>query len=389
MNEVPRAIFLVVIFLEMTSARNEKDITLSCPAHRPCTTALASYNPIPLKCEEKSENALISWQYLDVFQPHAQAVTFMQSNGSAPHNNWGASKALDLMSRSKLVSGDLQILSPRVQDTGVYTCLDGEKYLAYYEIDFQDAGHIYISHASLGQSVQPQTMVDLGEEGTVKVFTVWTDWQPCDRCRTLGERKKVGFCYAEVIKDSTQPDLVYEGPTPCGLLRSTSRQIPLNHTPELRIEMCNEPCNTTASVGERILSVVLDSYHTYLHADVSLKCPTSSIYRPVYWEHGNKSFTRLQQLTKTMSYVLDNTTGGGSLYIPILNKSDAGIYKCYVDRVLTGIFHVIIPDTQNTAVRQPYTATESVIIAISMLLFSLMLLSIIQVCRKISMRVVH
>ncbi|XP_063800018.1 protein FAM187B [Pseudophryne corroboree] len=377
MTQELHTIFMVILVLEITSVRGGADITLQCPAHRPCRTAFASYNPVILKCQDRPKNTLISWQYLDVYQPHAQAVTFIQSNGSVPQNNEQEQlKALDLMSRSKLVSGDLQMLSPRVEDTGVYTCKDGEKHLAYYEVDFQDVKHIYISHASLRQRVQPNTTVDLGNEGTMKIFTVWTDWQPCDRCQGLGERKKVGFCYAEMTKDS----VVSEGSTPCGLLRSTLRQVPFLHPPELRIEMCRRPCAAIPSMDKEIPYLHLDNYLTYLHADALFKCPTASIYRPVYWEHGKKSFTRLLQLTKKMSYVLDGTTGGGVLSITLLNKSDEGVYRCYVDGVETGRFQVTFPDTRDTAVQQSYSLVDYLLIGLFVFVVFLIFFSIFLVC---------
>ncbi|MEE6481916.1 hypothetical protein FKM82_013068 [Ascaphus truei] len=280
------------------------------------------------------------------------------------------------MLKSKLILGDLKIKLPSVEDTGIYTCKAGEKILAYYEIDFQDAKQIHISHASLGQKEQANTTIDLGEKGTVEMFTVWTDWQPCDRCGVQGERKKVGFCYAKITPE--------EEPVPCGLLNATFKQVPLTHGPELRIEMCNVSCDELLPVKEDPNSahfLLLDNYHTHLHADALLKCPTSSIYRPVYWEHANNSVTHLQQLLKIISYSLDNATGGGSLFIPVLNKSDAGIYKCYVNHKLAGKFQVTFPNI-NYKPERVYTLAESLVIGLSMFLISLMLLSIAQACRK-------
>lgn len=253
--------------------------SLSCPAHQTCTSALASHNPITLKCEDRPEDALVYWQYLDVFQPHARAVTFIQSSGAIPQdenlNSQERTKVLDLMSRSKILYGNLQLGSPRVQDTGIYTCMDEGKHLAYYEIDFQDSENIYISHASLGHRVRPSATLDLGDLGTAEVFTLWSNWQPCDRCGMVGERKKLGFCYTTITRNSAD----IKGPRPCGLLQSSFSRVQFNRTPELRIEMCNGTCTGIASAEDEGFTMVLDEYHTYLHADALFQCPMSSIYK--------------------------------------------------------------------------------------------------------------
>lgn len=106
------------------------------------------------------------------------------------------------------------------------------------------------------------------------------------------------------------------------------------------------------------------------------------IYRPVYWEHGNTSLTRLQQLMGTASHVLDNTTGGGSLYIPILNKSEDGFYRCYVAHRLAGRFHLIFPNISYTSAPQPFSMAESTVIGLLLFLGVLFLLSVLQSCKE-------
>ncbi|XP_075695170.1 protein FAM187B [Rhinoderma darwinii] len=388
MNLLSFTLFLGILVHETSHAKDEDTITLSCPAHRPCRTAFASYNPITLKCD-RPENAPVYWQYLDIFHPHARAVTFTQSSGSFPQDedldHQEHLKVLDLRSRSVLLSGNLKLLSPRVQDTGIYTCRDEKKHLAYYEIDIQDAQNIYISHARLGHRVHPNTTIDLGEVGTAEVFTVWSGWQPCDRCGMLGERKKVGFCYIKITKNST----VIEEPGPCGLLQSHFSPLQFNHTPELRIETCDGTCHEIASTENEDLTMVVDDYHTYLHADALFRCPMSSIYKPVYWEHGNASFTRLQQMMNNASYVLDKATGGGTLFIPVLNKSEEGVYRCYVDRRLTGRFHVIFLNVQYTSVPQHSSMFMSIITGLSVFLAVLLFVIILQYCKETTDRVIH
>lgn len=386
MDRVRLTLLLGILVLK-TLAGHEG--SLSCPALRPCTIALASHNPITLRCEDRPEDADVYWQYLDLSQPHARALTFIQSSGPIPQdedlNSQEQSKVLDLMSRCKILPGGLQLLSPRVQDTGVYTCRVEGKYLAYYEINFQDSEKIYISHASLGQRVRPSANIDLGEVGTAEVFTLWSHWQPCDRCGMVGERKKLGFCYTQITRRSA----VIQGPRPCGLSQSNLSRFQFNRAPELRLEMCNGTCTEVVSAEDEDTTIVLDDYRTYLHADALFTCPMSSIYKPVYWEHGNTSITRLQQLMGTAWYILDNTTGGGSLFIPILNKSEEGFYKCFVAHRLTGRFHVMFPNFSYTSTPQHYSVAESTVIGLFLFLSVLFLLSVLQSCKETTHRGIH
>ncbi|XP_073426648.1 protein FAM187B [Dendrobates tinctorius] len=383
MSLVPLTLFLGILLHKKASAK-----TVFCPAQQPCTTVFASYNTITLKCGDQPANALVQWQYLEWNQPNTQALTFRQSSGSMPMDNLNRQehmKVLDLISRSEIESGNLKLLSPRVQDSGIYTCKYERRLLASYEIDFQDTTNIYISHVSLGQSLQPNHSVNLGEVGTAKMFTVWNEWQRCDRCGMSGEMKRLGFCYVMITRNS----FVVETPRPCGLSQSNNSQIRSLHKPELRIKICMEPCNEIAPTEDEDFMMVIDNYRTYLHADVLLTCPMSSIYEAVSWEHGNTTFTRLIQMSQNPSYILDNTTGGGTLSIPRFNISDEGTYRCYVDQMLVGKFRVIIYNLSDTSEASRSSLTESIMIGLFMFLGFLFFLSIFQVCKDTAEREIH
>ncbi|XP_077116263.1 protein FAM187B [Ranitomeya variabilis] len=383
MNLVPLVLFLGILLRKKASAK-----TVFCPAQQPCRTAFASYNSITLKCGDRPENALVQWQYLEWNKPNMQALTFRQSSGSTPSDNLNRQehmKVLDLISRSEIESGNLKLLSPRAENSGIYACKYERRLLASYEIDFQDTTNIYISHVSLGQSVQTNHSVDLGEVGIAKMFTVWNDWQLCDRCRMPGEMKRLGFCYVTITRNS----FVIETPRPCGLSQSNNSQIRSLHKPELRIKICTEACNEIASTEDEDFMMVIDNYRTYLHADVLLTCPMASIYEAVSWEHRNTTFTRLLQMTKNSSYILDTTTGGGTLSIPLFNKSDEGTYRCYVEQRLVGQFRVTIYDLSDTSEPSRSSLTESIMFGLVIFLGFLFFLSIFQVCKDTAERQIH
>lgn len=270
------AIFLALLLSAVRSGRAQDSI-LQCPAHGTCRKAFLTSNPMTLKCGERPEDTRISWQFLDARAPYIEAVTFISSSGPVdPTEGLNTEQHLaitSLMSRAKLASGDLTIKSPRVEDTGVYICKDGEKKLAVYEVDFQDANRIHISHAGLMQNALLNTAIDLGEEVTLQMFTAWSDWQPCDRCRSPGERKRIGYCYGQVSKYA----FLLEGPLPCSLLQMTLKEVSFTRPPELRIETCHEACTANPSAE----AIVIDNYHTLLHADASFRCPESTIYKYV------------------------------------------------------------------------------------------------------------
>lgn len=267
------------IFLALLSAfrpGRAEDRILQCPAHGPCRKAFLTSNPMTLKCGEWPEGTPVSWQYLNA-RANIKAVTFISSSGPVELieglNTEQNLTISSLMSRAKLASGVLTIKSPRVEDTGAYICKDGDKTLASYQIDFQDATHIHISHAGLMQNALLSTAIGLGEELILQIFTVWSDWQPCDQCRVPGERKRIGYCYGQVSKDAI---LLIE-PLPCGLLRMALKDASFTRPPELRIETCREACTVLPSAE----AIVIDNYHTLLHADASFKCPESTIYKYV------------------------------------------------------------------------------------------------------------
>ncbi|XP_029432072.1 protein FAM187B [Rhinatrema bivittatum] len=269
-------IFGLICTIHIVVPYDDIDSITSCVIDKPCIAALASLSPITLKCRKFPKRAKVSWQYLDLSEPYAQPITFIREEGLI--RGLKSPKQFQLMLKSTLVAGNLRIKNPTVDDTGVYTCKAGEKTLAYYEIDFQDMGRVHISYADLGEKVQENVSVALGDQSRAQMFTLWSAWQPCDRCGRQGERKRVGFCYAEVIKGAQVVGLLL----PCGLQRSKFKQIPLTHGPELRIETCQVNCSEIESLKENTDEVPLfvqDSYLTYYHADAKLTCPRSSVYR--------------------------------------------------------------------------------------------------------------
>ncbi|XP_061453130.1 protein FAM187B [Rhineura floridana] len=354
----------------------------SCIPGHPCTLAFISDNPVVLRCPHAFFRVFVTWQYLDPAWADEQPVTFLHS-GAPIWPLLSHAKLRRLRFKSQLVAGNLYIPSPSAEDSGLYTCHAGDATIAYYQVDFQDAGHIHVSHAGLGETTLGNTTAELENGAQAELFTSWSPWQSCDRCGNSGERKRVGFCYAQV----TRKDQHAEKPLPCGMLRNKHPMLP-QWGPELRVETCQVPCDASFLLAQdesnTVPLLVFTTYHPQLKAVARLRCPTSSIYSPVYWQEGPTTLTRLKLLQTNSSQSLDKATGGGILRLSYQNESHSAFYQCYVNGHLVGKFFVASPNTMSSAGERAhtYSVIEALIVGLSMFLVFLMFLSIIQSCRR-------
>ncbi|XP_043935267.1 protein FAM187B [Protopterus annectens] len=250
-------------------------IALFCKPSRPCNVAFFSHNPVTLICPNISSNASVSWQYINFFDAENTAKTFIGDKGIIIDQTGRVS---DLQSKSTLQNGNLRIHSPTVNHSGIYSCMDGEKIMAYYEVDIQDVHKLYVSHADVGQTTLQNTSVNTESGIEVTVFTVWSKWQPCDRCGSQGERKRLGFCYGLANKLAKGE----HEPLPCGLLFLRMGKEFTKRGPEMQLQTCSMPCSEKMYPVENETEthfLLLDSFLIQPLTKVSLICPGSSIYR--------------------------------------------------------------------------------------------------------------
>ncbi|XP_041091019.1 protein FAM187B-like [Polyodon spathula] len=271
-------VHLLLLALALPCIRTQGDTAWSCRDNRPCETAFISLNPVFLDCPNAPNHQRISWHYLNLTEKYSKSMAFIDAKG--PVKDLEQKPALRrLASMAKLIEDDLKLKEPLVSDLGAFLCQEGDKVLAYYEIDFQDVLKLHVCYADLGQETLGNATVDLGGGKHVEIYTRWSEWQACDRCGSLGERKRVGFCYARMLAGSTE----VKPPLPCGLMKLKLEEMGklMKRGPELRIESCMVECMKEQDLrkNKETPILLLDTYLTRLHEPVELKCPRASIYK--------------------------------------------------------------------------------------------------------------
>ncbi|XP_073914802.1 protein FAM187B isoform X1 [Castor canadensis] len=270
---------------------------VSCPQDQHCQRALLSGNDVLLECNF----SVAQWHYL--------------REGSA---DWNAN--LSSVSNIKVLpEGHLAISNPKPSQSGLYHCWNANgTQMVQYEVDFQDATMLYVTHKGLGQ--KPLENQTLSQSSRELIFTRWEAWQGCNRCGEPGERKRLGYCYIK------RP---LEDPVPCGLYLGEMKDWFSRLQPELQVEACHVQCGDYRP--SRVHYVSFDNFRLMEESEsLWLTCPVASIYRPVNWEANSIPLTWHDQLSgQDFSYFLDQSTGGKQLKI-----FWQATYKCFVEQEL-------------------------------------------------------
>uniref|UniRef100_A0A8C2MVU4 Family with sequence similarity 187, member B n=1 Tax=Cricetulus griseus TaxID=10029 RepID=A0A8C2MVU4_CRIGR len=275
--------------------------TIRCPQAKECQLALLSHNDVVLECSSYKAD----WFFLgmDMEEKHIvfSGIPNIKENPE----------------------GGLFIQNPSFFNTGLYQCRgwNGTQ-VTGYKIDFQDASKLHITHTGLNQKPLKNETLNMGH-GEI-VFTKWEPWQKCSNCETLGERKRLGFCY---VKEPL------EEPIPCGLYLGEEEELFPRVRPEMQVEACYELCQRN---GIGVDFVIFDSFRIQEQTEYAwLTCPLASIYRPVHWEANNTALTWQKQLSeKYVSTFMDPLSGGQQLRVV-----QPAIYRCFVEQELIAQFN--------------------------------------------------
>uniref|UniRef100_A0A8C6QNH6 Family with sequence similarity 187, member B n=1 Tax=Nannospalax galili TaxID=1026970 RepID=A0A8C6QNH6_NANGA len=317
--------------------------------------ALGFHIPVSCPQAEKCQRALLS---------DSSDVLLSCSVSKAHWSYSGLSKDGHLVNLSSVSNvemrpeGELAIRNPSPYNTGLYLCqAKNGTQVAQYEIDFQDANKLHVTHKGLGQSPLPNSTLNLGNMELV--YTQWEPWQRCNRCGKPGERKRLGFCYIkEPLKD----------PIPCGLYLGKLRMWLVRARPEVQVEACHVQCEDSYwFTGDY---VVFDNFRLMEESESAwLSCPLASIYRPVQWEANNTPLTWEGQLSsRDLSTFMDLLKGGQQLQI-----FQPATYRCFVDQELVAQFNPTKkrPETQRWQpgkIRAPLGKADSVLEGLKLML---------------------
>ncbi|XP_076988250.1 protein FAM187B isoform X1 [Tamandua tetradactyla] len=335
-------------------------VSLSCPDGKLCQRALLSGNDILLDCNSSGAQ----WAYFLLQESR------LSTNISSISNI------------EMTPEGNILIKNPQPSQTGLYRCQDENgTLLVEYEIDFQDATTLHITHRGLAQESLENETLSLG--GTELIFTRWEPWQDCNRCGEPGERKRLGYCYIEEPLEEAMP---------CWLQLRDVASWSSRMRPELQVEACQVPCKKTQRFESQY--VLFKSFELNEVAEsVWLTCPLGSIYRPIHWEANGTLLTWQSQLSgQDFSTVLDPTNGGRRLQI-----FQPAIYKCFVQQELMARFNPLTPpevweaqrredaawQRQQEAGEAPHGKAESVLEGLKLLLLVATVLALTGVLLKL------
>ncbi|XP_004481770.1 protein FAM187B isoform X1 [Dasypus novemcinctus] len=296
-------------------------MSISCPEGQQCQRALLSGNDVLLNCVSPGAY----WDYLLLQEPILITPIY------------NVSIFFNVETRPE---GSLLIKNPRPSQTGLYRCHNESGALrVQFEIDFQDATTLHITHRGLGQEPLENETLNLNRGQFI--FTRWEPWQDCNRCGALpGERKRLGFCYI------WEP---LEEPRPCFSYLMEVRMRTMRMRPELQVEACQVPCKK-----DRPFNYILFESFELNEESLWLTCPEGSIYRPTYWEANGTLLTWQSQLSgEDFSNVLDPTNGGMRLQI-----FQPAIYRCFVQQELMARFNPLTPPEMWTLQRDEQEAGE-------------------------------
>ncbi|XP_048185914.1 protein FAM187B [Perognathus longimembris pacificus] len=292
--------------LSLTSGAVWTQTLITCPRDRLCRRALLSGNDVVLQCDGHGAQ----WYFTSVGGEQLALLSPLSHFNPLP-------------------GGSLQLKNPQTFHSGLYHCQRGEGTpVVEYEIDFQDASSLHVTHKNLGQKPLCNKTVVLDEP--VEIFTQWGPWQDCNRCQEPGERKRLGYCY---VKGPAEP------PTACGLYLGNRKMSPRRAQPELQVEACHTPCFFPRETHQPFF--VFDIYPLgRLTSSLWLSCPLASIYRPVSWEMDSRPVTWQSQLSGQNNHTfLSPATGSEQLQI-----FHMATYKCFVEQELVAQFNPVSPE---------------------------------------------
>ncbi|OBS72791.1 hypothetical protein A6R68_12662 [Neotoma lepida] len=290
------------ILLSLALPVSGPHLPVSCPQAKECQLALLSNNDVLLECSISKAHWFFFGLDTDDKPISCSVISNMKENPD----------------------GSLLIKNPSPFNTGLYKCQDKNgNQVTRYKIDFQDIMRLHVTHIDLSQKPLTNETLNLGHREVL--YTQWEPWQRCSTCESLGERKRLGYCY---VKEPL------EEPVPCGFYLGETKIYYARVKPEMQVETCYETCKGYLTGGDY---VIFDNFRLTESKSTWLTCPLASIYRPVHWEANDIALTWQEQISgENLSSFMDPYSGGQQLQI-----FQPAIYRCFVEQELIAQFNPI------------------------------------------------
>ncbi|GFS39250.1 uncharacterized protein TNIN_396331 [Trichonephila inaurata madagascariensis] len=162
--------------------------------------------------------------------------------------------------RSRILTDlSLEIVHIREKDSGIYFCFSDSRVLAKYAVDVvKKEPHRYIIMKGKRKGKGPSQDILLNEFNLV-IGWKWSEWSECNRCQSVGRRRRVGICTLKKIDPSSPAKPVdtqilkeYTKGIPCRskLLPEAIRNLTViqNTKSEFMVGFCKIPCPSEASI---------------------------------------------------------------------------------------------------------------------------------------------
>ncbi|XP_035216454.1 Ig-like V-type domain-containing protein FAM187A, partial [Stegodyphus dumicola] len=155
----------------------------------------------------------------------------------------------------------LEINNALKKDSGIYLCFNGPEIMAKYAVDiieWEPHRYIIMSGRKKNPSTEGSTDLVLNDQNLV-VGMSWSEWSECNRCGTVGKRRRFGICTVKKLNPGlsskpTDTELFneYKSGLPCrsSLLPGEIRNLSAicNMKSEFVIGFCKIPCPSAASI---------------------------------------------------------------------------------------------------------------------------------------------
>nr|XP_002719489.1 Ig-like V-type domain-containing protein FAM187A [Oryctolagus cuniculus] len=296
---------------------------------------------LPCHCKPEEVLAVVWYYQKRLGSSHTTVLTDFDGRvlTEAAHVRTGS----DVLQRFSIRMFSLLVFRAQPQDSGLYFCgtRKGDYFYAY-DVDIQSSEGMVATFQDKGEE-------PLADEfrGSLRVFTTFWEWTPCDRCGVRGEQWRIGLCYLQSPGLSPRyrksvPDVVSCGSRAVPRkLRAAAR----DHTPEVLVRSCQEPCtmrktirggvlaiyNYVSKLGSRpwVPQVPIQFHQQRLGHGLVISCPGARPEHAVAWDKDNQRLYRTEYLkgaNRSMRVFIDH---GSHLHIRFTQLSDRGIYYCW------------------------------------------------------------